>query len=75
MAKQGQPQNRGLCHLVPNCPPRVQEGDYSDMDKQFPNLLLIINEAVNESACYYWELSRDPRLYLSIAKSRKKKHK
>lgn len=61
--------NKVFCHLVPDCCPRVQEGQNSDTDKQSPGLWLIINEAVNESACYYWELSRDPGLYSQCCKS------
>ena len=47
-AEQGQAQNyRVLCHLAVNWCPRGQEGEYSDMDKQFPDILLAVNETVN----------------------------
>ena len=72
-AEPGQPQsNRVLCLLVLDSCPGVQEGQHSDMDKQSPDLLLIINEAMNESACYYCELSRDPGLYSKCCKVQKK---
>lgn len=53
----------------------IREGESSTMDKPFPNILLIINEAINPKTCCYWKPARYSVHYCKCCKRQEKKLK